>query len=128
MNLLILKNNFELDRINLRKSKSSIKLSYDITFLNMIGITIPIKYNNFKIKGSIIILKVHPEDKMILQNIDNYLLKRIPSYVSFIENDIISIRKHNNFNIDNYQDNQINITINIIKNINDKNIVQIFSI
>ena len=58
MKLVIIKENFELNRILFRQSKNSIKISYDINNVSMIGITMNINFQNLIDKETYIILKV----------------------------------------------------------------------
>ena len=46
MKLVIIKEHFELNRILFRQSKNSIKISYNINNLSMIGITMNIDFEN----------------------------------------------------------------------------------
>ena len=59
----------------------------------------------------------------IIKKIDDYFKSKFKNYISFINNDIIKVKKHINFKEDN-----IYITLNNLKKINNNLKVQIFSI
>ena len=127
MKVLIIKENFDLKRIIFRESKKSIKISYDINHVSMIGITVNILYEKMVDKGTYMILKIHPNDIKLLSDIDNYLNEKLTDYEHFIVNGNIKVKKHNEYKI--AQNKNISITMNSIrKNISGKNKVQIFSI
>tara|TARA_B100000214_G_C23964146_1_gene626867 strand:- start:792 stop:1181 length:390 start_codon:yes stop_codon:yes gene_type:complete len=129
MKLLIIKDNFEIKRIHFRKSRSSIKLMYDINNIFMIGITLKLRYNRLKYKDLFIYLFIDNEDILLLKKIDDYFSKKLYLYESFIiNNNIIKIKKHQGFNEDLLNKHTIDISINSIKYINGMNKVQIFSI
>ena len=80
MKLVIIKENFELNRILFRQSKNSIKISYDINNVSMIGITMNINFQNLSDKGTYIILKVCEKDIKTLKLIDEYFSNKISDY------------------------------------------------
>ena len=129
MKLLIIKDNFEIERLHFRKSRTSMKLMYDINNIFMIGITMKISYNRLKYKDLFIYISVDAEDILLLKKIDDYFSKELCSYESFIiNNNIIKIKKHQDFIEDPLNKDTIDISINSIKYINGMNKVQIFSI
>jgi len=126
MKLVIIKENFELNRILFRQSKNSIKISYDINNVSMIGITININFENLSDKGTYIILKVCGKDIETLKLIDEYFSDKITDYDSMIIKDSIKVKKHNEYT---KPDKGITLSMNSIKrNQLGRNRVQIFSI
>lgn len=127
MKLIIIKENFDIKRVIFRESKKSIKLSYDINYISMIGITIKINSIYILDKGTFLIIKIGDKDKKLLNTIDNYFSKKIENYDNILVNDTIKVKKHNEYI--SPKDNDILITMNSIKsNPNMRNKVQIFSI
>lgn len=126
MKLVIIKEKFELNRILFRQSKNSIKISYDINNVSMIGITMNIKFQNLSDKGTYIILKVCEKDIETLKLIDEYFFNKITDYDRMIIKDSIKVKKHNEYT---NSDKAITISMNSIKrNQLGRNKVQIFSI
>lgn len=127
MKLIIIKENFDIKRVIFRESKNSIKLSYDINYISMIGITIKINSIYILDKGTFLIIKIGDKDKKLLNTIDNYFSKKIENYDNILVNDTIKVKKHNEYI--SPKGNDILITMNSIKsNPNMRNKVQIFSI
>lgn len=127
MKLLLIKENIDLNRILFRKSKKSIKISYDINHVSMIGITFKINYETILDRETYIIIKVSPKDRKIFFDIDRHFERLIENYDKVISNDHIKIKKHSGY--ENPQNKTISITMNSIKkNIPGRNKVQIFSI
>ena len=128
MKLVIIKENFDLNRILFRESKTSIKISYNVNHVSMIGITININYEYIIDKGTYMIIKVNEEDRQILTKIDLHLEKNINDYDKMIINDTIKVKKHKEYKNDPLNKNLL-ITMNSIKrNGAGRNKVQIFSI
>lgn len=126
MKLVIIKENFELNRILFRQSKNSIKISYDINNVSMIGITMNIKFQSFLDKGTYIILRVCEKDIETLKLIDEYFSNQITDYDKMIIKDSIKVKKHNQYTNPN---KEITLSMNSIKrNQLGRNKVQIFSI
>lgn len=126
MKLLIIKENFDINRIFFRESKSSIKISYNINFISMVGITFNLVFKNCLDKGHFLILNIDEKEINFFNKIDKYFIGEIDNYDKILNNDSIRIKKHKNFKIP--KDNVISITLNSIKNIFGRNKVQIFSI
>jgi len=128
MKLVIIKENFDLNRILFRESKTSIKISYNVNHVSMIGITININYEYIIDKGTYMIIKVNEEDRQILSKIDTHLEQNIDEYDKMIINDTIKVKKHKEYKNDSLNKNLL-ITMNSIKrNGAGRNKVQIFSI
>lgn len=127
MKLFIIKENFDLNRILFRESKKSVKISYDINNISMIGITVNIIFDNLIDKGTYIIVKINKEDIKLISDIDEYLNKKMKNYENFMINGNIKVKKHNEYKIP--LNKKLSITMNSIKKNNvGKNKVQIFSI
>lgn len=127
MKLLIIKENFDLKRILFRESKNSIKISYNINFVSMIGITLNIKYDTLIDRGTYVIMKINPEDAKIILDIDRYFNGLIKNYDKIMVNGTIKVKKHNEYS--SPLNKKVAITMNSIKkNTSGKNKVQIFSI
>ena len=129
MKLILKKDKFDLKRVSFKDSKGSKKLLYNMDGLFMVGITLNIVYDSIKIRNSLIFIRINEEDIQLIEQIDNYLKTKYDPYESFIHNNnIIKIKKHDTFKQTEDSNNKITITINSIKNINQINKVQIFSI
>jgi hypothetical protein len=127
MKLIIIKENFDTKRILFRESKNCIKISYDINYISMIGITLKLAYDYLIDKETFLILKVNEKDKILLNKIDEYFNKSISNYDKMLINNTIKVKKHNEYK--RSSEKVISITMNSIKkNNNGMNKVQIFSI
>ena len=127
MKLLIIKENFDIKRILFRESKKCIKISYDINYISMIGITVSILYETLFDKGTYIIIKVDPKDRQLFSDIDSHFEGMIENYDKIMINDNIKVKKHNEYALS--LNKTISITMNSIKkNTSGRNKVQIFSI
>ena len=127
MKLIIIKENFDTERILFRESKNCIKISYDINYISMIGITLKLVYDYLIDKETFLILKVNEKDKILLNKIDEYFNKTISNYDTMLINNTIKVKKHNEYKVSS--EKVISITMNSIKkNNNGMNKVQIFSI
>lgn len=127
MKLIIIKENFDTERILFRESKNCIKISYDINYISMIGITLKLAYDYLIDKETFLILKVNEKDKILLNKIDTYFNKTISNYDKMLINNTIKVKKHNDYKLSS--EKVISITMNSIKkNNNGMNKVQIFSI
>ena len=127
MNLIINDNNFSINNILLKQSKRSTKIIYAFKSINIIGLSFTLKSLDYKYNNNFLYIKL--KDKIQVDNlkkIDKYLKENIINYDTFIKDNIIKI----NDNIDNKIKNKlsINININSLKSINNKNKVQIFII
>lgn len=127
MKLIIIKENFDFKRIIFRESKNSIKISYNINFVSMIGITINIEYDYILDKGTYLIVKLKKKDKKLIEDIDSFFKGLVINYDNMLINDTIKVKKHNEYKTPKCE--KLSVTMNSIKkNINDLNKVQIFSI
>lgn len=127
MKLIIIKENFEFKRIIFRESKNSIKISYNINFVSMIGLTINIDYDYILDKGTFLIVKLKKKDKKLIEGIDSFFKGLVIDYDNMLFNDTIKVKKHNEYKTPKCE--KLTITMNSIKkNTNDLNKVQIFSI
>lgn len=127
MKLIIIKENFDFKRIVFRESKNSIKISYNINFVSMIGITINIEYEYILDKGTFLIVKLKKKDKKLIESIDNFFKDLVIKYDNMLINDTIKVKKHSEYTTP--KDEKLSVTMNSIKkNTNDLNKVQIFSI
>ena len=127
MKLIIIKENFDFKRIIFRESKNSIKISYNINFVSMIGITINIEYDYILDKGTYLIVKLKKKDKKLIEDIDSFFKRIVINYDNMLINDTIKVKKHNEYKAPKCE--KLSVTMNSIKkNMNDLNKVQIFSI
>jgi hypothetical protein len=127
MKLIIIKENFDFKRIIFRESKNSIKISYNINFVSMIGITINIEYDYILDKGTYLIVKLKKKDKKLIEDIDSFFKGLVINYDNMLINDTIKVKKHNEYKAPKCE--KLSVTMNSIKkNMNDLNKVQIFSI
>lgn len=127
MKLIIIKDNFDIKRIRFRESKSSIKISYDLNYLSMIGITMNIAYDSIIDRGAYIIIKVNSNDTEIFNAIDLHFEGLFKDYDKSLFNGSIKVKKHNEYSRNPMKN--ILITMNSIKtNSSGRNKVQIFSI
>ena len=127
MKLIIIKENFDFKRIIFRESKNSIKISYNINFVSMIGITINIEYDYILDKGTFLIVKLKKKDKKLIEDIDSFFKDLVINYDNMLINDTIKVKKHSEYKTPKCE--KLSVTMNSIKkNTNDLNKVQIFSI
>lgn len=127
MKLIIIKENFDFKRIIFRESKNSIKISYNINFVSMIGITINIEYDYILDKGTFLIVKLKKKDKKLIEDIDSFFKGLVINYDNMLINDTIKVKKHSEYKTPKCE--KLSVTMNSIKkNTNDLNKVQIFSI
>ena len=125
MELIIKQDNFDLNRINFKYGKKCIKLIYDLNYIKIIGLTLKLDDNIItnQTQDFIYINIEKSKNLSIIKNIDNYFKNKFKDYTSFINNNIIKVKKNIKFKEDeNY------ITLNNLKKINDNFKVQIFSI
>lgn len=124
MELIIKKDKLDLNRIKFKHGKKCIKIIYDLNYLKMIGITLKINENKINQNNDFIFINLKETDiQNIIYEIDKFFKSQFNNYLSFINNDIIKVKKHNNF-----KEGNIYITLNNIKKINNNLKVQIFSI
>ena len=124
MELIIKQDKFDLNRIKFKYGKKCIKIIYDLKYLKMIGVTLRISKQKINQTDNFIFIDLKNTDNLnIIKKIDDYFKSRFKNYISFINNDIIKVKKHTNFKEDN-----IYITLNNLKKINNNLKVQIFSI
>jgi hypothetical protein len=124
MELIIKQDKLDLNRIKFKHGKKCIKIIYDLTYIKIIGITLKINEHKIKQNDDFMFINLkNTENISILQKIDGFLKTQFNNYISFINNDIIKVKKHINF-----KESDIYITLNNIKNINNYLKVQIFSI
>ena len=124
MELIIKKYKFDLNLIKFKYGKKCIKIIYDLKYLKMIGVTLRISKQKINQTDNFIFIDLKNTDNLsIIKKIDDYFKSKFKNYISFINNDIIKVKKHINFKEDN-----IYITLNNLKKINNNLKVQIFSI
>tara|TARA_B110000495_G_scaffold202892_1_gene224433 strand:- start:709 stop:1095 length:387 start_codon:yes stop_codon:yes gene_type:complete len=128
MILILKQENIDTKRIKFKLIRSVIKLTYDLDYLLLIGITITV--SAFKIKNifnkmcSIELQDNKQIDK--LKEIDNYIDNNIKNYKRFLNDDnSIKIKLHNNLINSN---RPLNITINNLKKVYDYYKVQIYTL
>jgi|TARA_B110000967_G_C18849377_1_gene543771 hypothetical protein len=127
MKLIIIKDNFDIKRILFRESKSSIKISYDLNHVSMIGITLNIAYDTLIDRDTYILIKVNSDDTKIFSEIDLHFEGIFKDYDKSLFNGSIKVKKHNEYSTPSNKN--ISITMNSIKkNSSGRNKVQIFSI
>ena len=127
MKLIIFKDNFDIKRILFRESKSSIKISYDLNHVSMIGITLNIAYDTLIDRDTYILIKVNSDDTKIFSEIDLHFEGIFKDYDKSLFNGSIKVKKHNEYSTPSNKN--ISITMNSIKkNSSGRNKVQIFSI
>jgi hypothetical protein len=127
MKLIIIKDNFDIKRVRFRESKSSIKISYDLNHVSMIGITLNIAYDTLIDRDTYILIKVNSDDTKIFSEIDLHFEGIFKDYDKSLFNGSIKVKKHNEYSTPSNKN--ISITMNSIKkNSSGRNKVQIFSI
>ena len=124
MDIIIKNNIFDTTKIRFKYGKKCIKLIYDLNYILMIGLTfkiIPLKViENDKI---LFVYLNESKELSIFQKIDNFFKEKFNDYISFLHNNVIKVKKHNYKN-----DQNVYITINNLKKINNELKVQIFSL
>ncbi|MBG00767.1 MAG: hypothetical protein CL470_00695 [Acidimicrobiaceae bacterium] len=122
MDLIIKPNTFNKDKIRFKYGKRCIKIIYDLDHLRMIGITLKIIPKKIIEDEHFLFLHIG-DDNTILKEIDDYFHKKHNSYHRFIIDDIIKVKKHHKVNR-----NEVFITLNNLKKVDQKLKVQIFTI
>ena len=122
MDLIIKPNTFNKDKIRFKYGKRCIKIIYDLDHLRMIGITLKIIPKKIIEDEHFLFLHIG-DDNTILKEIDDYFQKKHNSYHRFIIDDIIIVKKHHKVNR-----NEVFITLNNLKKVDQKLKVQIFTI
>ena len=124
MELIIKQDSFDLDRIDFKFGKKCIKIIYNLGTIKMIGLTFKLSSKEINETDDFIYINIKDtEDYKIVHMIDEYFKNKFKEYSSSIINNIIKVKKHNH-----YKNNDIFITFNNLKKINDKLKVQIFTI
>tara|TARA_B100001094_G_C18166396_1_gene792339 strand:+ start:754 stop:1128 length:375 start_codon:yes stop_codon:yes gene_type:complete len=124
MDIIIKKNAFDTNKIRFKYGKKCIKIIYDLNYILMIGLTFRIVPSKVIENDKILFIYLQNSPELtILQKIDEFFNKKFNDYISFLHNNIIKVKKHNYKN-----DEDVYITINNLKKINDQLKVQIFSL
>ena len=124
MEIIIKNENFDVKNIKFKYGKKCIKILYDLNYILMIGLTF--KISPFKIieNDKILFIYLKRNDELnLIKNIDTFLQKSFRNYTPFLNDNIIRVKKHNDYN-----ENDLYITINNLKKINNDLKVQIFSL
>ena len=124
MEIIIKNENFDVKNIKFKYGKKCIKILYDLKYILMIGLTF--KISPFKIieNDKILFIYLKRNDELnLIKNIDTFLQKSFRNYTPFLNDNIIRVKKHNDYN-----ENDLYITINNLKKINNDLKVQIFSL
>lgn len=128
MILILKQENIETERIKFKIIRSIIKITYDLDYLLLIGISFTI--NKFKIKNvfhNLCFIELQDNEQISkLKEIDNYINNNITNYKRFInKSNSIKIKLHNNLI---NTDIPLNISINNLKKVYDNYIIQIYAI
>ena len=129
MDLILKGDSFDINNISIKEGKNAKKLIYKINNISIIGLS-------FKIDDFILVNQSNKylfidieksKQKDILYQINNFFSKKYNKfYKTFIENDILKIRKHKIYTYNSKDD--LYITINNMKAKESFIIVQIFTI
>lgn len=128
MDLILKKDTFNTDHIDIKRGKNAKKIIYNLGTLFIIGLPLKIE-NHIIVNQSNKYLFIDIEtsyDKDLLFFIDHYFQKKYNTYKSFIDNFIIKIKKHKTDTIDILDD--LYISINNIKIERSFTRLQIFTI
>ena len=128
MDLIIKDNTFDVELINLKNGKNSKKIIYDLGSLYLIGLSF--KIENYRIvnqsKKFLFIDTTESPQLKILLRINEYFKMTNKPYKSYINDNIIEVKKHN-YNII-HKDDELFISINNIKMKKSYFNVQLFTI
>jgi len=128
MDLIIKDNTFDVELINLKNGKNSKKIIYDLGSLYLIGLSF--KIENYRIvnqsKKFLFIDTTESPQLKILLRINEYFKRTNKPYKSYINDNIIEVKKHN-YNII-HKDDELFISINNIKKRDTRSRIQIFTI
>lgn len=128
MDLIIKDNTFDVELINLKNGKNSKKIIYDLGSLYLIGLSF--KIENYRIvnqsKKFLFIDTTESPQLKILLRINEYFKRTNKPYKSYINDNIIEVKKHN-YNII-HKDDELFISINNIKMKKSYFNVQLFTI
>jgi hypothetical protein len=112
MEIIIKNENFDIKNIKFKYGKKCIKIIYDLKYILMIGLTF--KISPFKIieNDNILFIYLNRDDDDFeqIKKIDEFLQKSFRNYKSFLNDNIIRVKKHTTYN-----KNEIYITINNLK-------------
>ena len=126
MDLSIKDDQFNIDNLELKVCKNCIKILYDVSTIQLIGITFTLQdFQIIEKNDNIIKLKIN--NSTVLENIkkiDNKLHKEYNNYTKMIDDENIYIKTFTNINLKE----NILFNINSLKKIGDKLKVQIFTI
>ena len=126
MDLSIKDDQFNIDNLELKVCKNCIKILYDVSTIQLIGITFTLQdFQIIEKNDNIIKLKIN--NSTVLENIkkiDNKLHKEYNNYTKMIDDENIYIKTFTNINLKE----KILFNINSLKKIGDKLKVQIFTI
>jgi len=126
MNLIIKEDTFDITKVRLKRNNTSIKLVYDLGYIELIGI--PLRVHDYKYvsnKGFIKILLNDDRLLSILRSIDKLLSHNRENYQSFIRNQMINVKDVSNKGVN---PNEIYICLSSVKLYNKHQQVQIFTI
>lgn len=128
MDLIIKDKTFDVDLIDLKTGKNSKKIIYDLGSLYLIGLSF--KIENYRIvnqsKKLLFIDTTESPQLEILLTINEYFKNTNKPYRSYINDNIIEIKKHNYNTI--HKGDELFISINNIKMIKSYFNVQLFTI
>ena len=128
MDLIIKDNTFDVELINLKNGKNSKKIIYDLGSLYLIGLSF--KIENYRIENQskkfLFIDTTESPQLKILLRINEYFKRTNKPYKSYINDNIIEVKKHN-YNII-HKDDELFISINNIKMKKSYFNVQLFTI
>tara|TARA_B100000214_G_scaffold348603_1_gene300801 strand:- start:2610 stop:2996 length:387 start_codon:yes stop_codon:yes gene_type:complete len=128
MDLIIKDKTFDVDLIDLKTGKNSKKIIYDLGSLYLIGLSF--KIENYRIvnqsKKFLFIDTTESPQLEILLTINEYFKNNNKPYRSYINDNIIEIKKHNYNTI--HKGDELFISINNIKMIKSYFNVQLFTI
>lgn len=128
MDLIIKDKTFDVELINLKNGKNSKKIIYDLGSLYLIGLSF--KIENYRIvnqsKKFLFIDTTESPQLKILRKINEYFKRNNKPYKSYINDNIIEVKKHNYNTI--HKNDELFISINNIKMKKSYFNVQLFTI
>ena len=110
MNIFFNKSIFNINEIYIKKNN---KLVYNLDKIQLLGI--PYSINNFKyllINNIVHIQLLNKKDIDFFKDLDDFFKTKFKNYKSFLNDDIITVKNIQN----NFNENEINICINSLKN------------
>jgi hypothetical protein len=131
MNIILQKNDINIDNISFKQGKNSMKLLYNLSAFSTLGIPLCIDSKNIVDEQSLLKVYLNDSDKdyKVMKSIDTYLQENIDNYESFLRNDHFVVIKTKYIHLQKTDEiYHLQICMNHIKDYNQKNKLNIYTI